>query len=316
MRKVDAVILNPYANAGNGAKRWRTVQNSPDGIRLGLSHAPLFDAQPNELGDWVKEKYGKGSRFFVVAGGDGTLHSSLNTCLALDLPEAVYGAIGVGSSNDFQKPYTASGRGTIAGYHARLDFEKASLHDIGTLDCVLGGLKKSRFFFINASLGVTAEANDLFNRGEFGISALKRVWVEGAIVLAALATFATYRNTRALIRLDASLPEAEIEVTNLGMIKNRFFSGSFHYDLAPGPDDGMLGVHLCKEMGRIQMLKTLFLLSQGKFSGRPNTLSRFSKAITIQRKGKKPLIIETDGEISYADSCAIGLAEKRIRLCP
>ena len=94
----------------------------------------------DQLQGWVSGKIAEGARNFVAAGGDGTMNLALNALLnapgraGIASPEELrFGAVGLGSSNDFQKPYVSDGRVEAGGIHCRLDFDRATAHDIGCM---------------------------------------------------------------------------------------------------------------------------------------------------------------------------------------
>ncbi|MBI3541681.1 MAG: hypothetical protein HY075_00180, partial [Deltaproteobacteria bacterium] len=303
-------------------RRFVAAAESSVGTALGLGHVARFEGGASgdlagELRAWLAERLRSGARKFVVAGGDGTVNLALSTYVSLrdegHPSNAVFGAVGLGSSNDFQKPFDSDKRARLAGFACRLDFNEAFAHDVGTL--VIDGEKRARHFFVNASMGVTAEANDRFNRGGPGLRAMKRVWVDGAILGAALSTFAGYENRAIRLALDGENP-VELQLTNLGVIKNRHFSGSFRYDTGPAPDDGMLGVRICRDMSRVEMLGTLGSLAQGRFSGLSKRSGRDAKDVRVESATGTKLAVETDGEVVLATGCRFGVRQKEIMLCP
>jgi diacylglycerol kinase family enzyme len=303
--------LNPKANGGRAASRWQAVLADPRARKLGLAELPVYDGL--NPGPWMEEQLQQGRSHFVACGGDGTVNLAVTAICESDLLSkgARLGAIGLGSSNDFHKPYGLAGRERIAGRPARLSFEHAAPHDVG--QAVFPDA--TRYFAINASVGVTAEANDLFNRGPEPISLLKRRWVDGAIVASALLTFARYRNLELEVAVDAGRKRALL-LTNLGVIKNRHFSGSFRYESGPAPDDGQLGVHVCEGMGRAEMLRTLASLARGRFTRTGKTSSASARAAEVTSPAGKPFAVETDGEITHATSARFEVLSRRIFLCP
>jgi diacylglycerol kinase (ATP) len=315
LNRVDAVILNPLANAGNGRKRWKSLLESETAARAGLRDAPVFDGPPFNLQAWVSERLRQGARRFVAAGGDGTVHAVVNALMMAPEragiePEAIkLGAVGLGSSNDFQKPYLKEGREKAAGIACRLQFSQASTHDLGraTLDGV------PRFFVINASIGVTAEANWQFNEARGGLGFLKRRWVDGAIVATALSAFAKYRNFDIKLAVGDEASR-EVSLTNLGVVKNVHFSGQMRYDLAQAPDDGLFGVHLCEGMSRLEMVKILSALSSGRFSGIPKTSSW--QASRVEAASPYLFAVETDGEVTRARQAVFENLRRELRVCP
>jgi diacylglycerol kinase family enzyme len=314
--KAHAVILNPLANAGNGARRWKALLETEAARTAGLAGAALFDgSQPGGLAAlpaWISERLRAGDRCFVAAGGDGTMNLALNTLLGAPEHDASvrFGAVGLGSSNDFQKPYSSEGRVEAAGLHCRLDFERAALVDVGRMDAP----EVRRHFLINASVGVTAEANWNFNEATGTLAWLKRSWVDGAIIATALRTFQGYRNFRATLSLDGG-PARDLILTNLGVVKNIHFSGQMRYDIPQALDDGAFGVHLCEGMNRMEMIGVLSALNAGKFSGRPKTSSHQARRVEIVGLDGA-FAVETDGEVIRADRATFTVLKQELCVCP
>ena len=162
---------------------------------------------------------------------------------------------------------------------------------------------------------MTAEANAFFNRAPGGISLLKRSWVDGAILASALLTFARYRNLELEVGLDSGRARKTL-LTNLGVIKSRHFSGSFRYETGPLPDDGKLGIHVCEEMGRSEMLKTLASLARGKFTGLSKTTSSEAQVAEVRSLDGTSFTVETDGEVNCTPSVRFEILSRRVQLCP
>lgn len=321
-----AIILNPKSAGGKGYRKWKRLLRTPFARKLRLADLPLFDGKGcdpplqllNSLVEWVCFQYRTGARNFVVCGGDGTLNLAIHAALIAEgrgrIPVAhlCFGAIGLGSSNDFHKPFSSAFRKRLGQIPVRLDYSSARAHDIGILRMPMGEI---RYFVVNCSLGVTAEANDFFNRAGGAFSQLKRRWVDGAILTAALITFAQYRNFRVRLETDGQASR-EIFLSNLGVIKNRHFSGSFRYDKGPRADDALLGVHVCESMSRIEMLKTLGALARGRFSGLPKASSSFATRVRVEALADEPFAVETDGEVTRTKRVDFEILERRMLLCP
>src|SRR5436309_993764 len=58
-------------------------------------------------------------------------------------------------------------------------------------------------------------------------------------------------------------------VATLSVMKGRFLSGSFQFDTAVSPADGLFAVNLCSAMGRVALLRVLYNLHRGRFAGQP-----------------------------------------------
>lgn len=309
---MKAIILNSRCHGGTGQGRWRRLLESPEGQEL--RESPCFTGGKEELSAWIRERVSSGVRDFIVAGGDGTVHLALNQFFEMGLAQEIrLGAIGIGSSNDFHKPFLSEGRRKIAGFPCRLDFAHARKSDVGSVR--IDGSEQAVRFIVNSSVGVTAEANLKFNQGRGMLGFLKKNWTDGAIIAAALGTFAEYENRKLSVSVQGT-PARVLDVTNLGLVKNRFFSGSFRYDgpSVPEPDDGTLGFFLCTGMRKGEMFKTLMALSKGKFTGLPKT--EHSRGSSFEISGEKPFALETDGEVTLANRASYEVIKEAISLCP
>ncbi len=320
MNRSAAVILNPFANAGRGLARWRRFLGSGTAEATRLGSAPIYDRVAG-LEDWLAERLRSGPLDLVAVGGDGTVNLALNTLLALRphvgrelIAGARFGAVGVGSSNDFHKPGDSPGRERTGGVATRLNFDGARGHDVGWARLRgADGTSVDRAFLINASVGLTAEGNWNFNQAGSLLRFLKRATVDGAILATAFRTLAAYRNIELRVGLDGG-PARSLHLTNLGVVKNPHFSGSMRYDVDQASDDGRLGVHVCEGMGLGDKLRVFSALNRGRFTGLPKTSS--VRAARVDVEGAADFAVETDGEVTRARAVGFTVEEGGLLVCP
>lgn len=323
MNRKLCVILNPNSNAGRGALRWKKFLATSQALELGCHEAPTFDGRSQsgaELSDevrksqleaWLREKLDLGFRDFLAAGGDGTVNAALTSLIEVSKGSPFrLGAVGLGSSNDFHKPFGVGSREKIAGLPCRVRFDEAYAHDFGEVD-LPNGVRK--IFAINASVGITAEANYYFNTAGRGFRKLKSTSVDAAIVYAALREFVAYRSFPLEIECQG-FGKRKTRLVNLGVVKNPHFSGSFRYDSSFEPDSGLFDIHLCDSMNKAEALRTLIGLAKGKFQGLPKTSS--TRASTVLIRSEVPFALETDGEVVRTTEAKITLNPKGVQLCP
>jgi diacylglycerol kinase family enzyme len=303
------VILNPAARHGRGRALYGVVR---------ATVTRLFRVREVELdgaGVWTRvleESLAAGTRTIIAAGGDGTV-GAVTTALARrrdtwPLESMRLGALGLGSSNDFHKPFGA----LEASVPLRLDLTHARPRDVGRASFVDGqGLAQERFFIVSASLGVTARANAAFNRGGALLQLLRRYWLDGAILLAALSGIAQHRNLRARLRLGEQ--ELYCALSTLSVLKTPYLSGSLRFDTPVAPADGLLAVNLCHGMGRLRLVATLLGLLRGRFAGRPGT--RHWRTPRLDAAFDEPADLELDGETVPVREVAFEVLPERIRVC-
>jgi diacylglycerol kinase family enzyme len=319
------IFVNPGATYGTGRDRWSRVEGELR-RRLGGFDVEEIGA-PGRMPERLAELVRQGERRFVAAGGDGTVNLLVNAIMALpesELPERelpdgevarregiVLGAVGLGSSNDFHKPFDESA--TIEGMPVKVDFDGARDRDVIRIEYEKpDGPTATRYSLINASVGVTAEANARFNEPNWFIRAARVVSVDAAISAAVLTTLVTWTDVTCALSIDGGEP-AMTSVTNLGVFKNAHFGGALCYDTPVAPDDGVLGVGLCEGMSALETASALSALRKGRFSGRPKRRTWKVRGISV--RGDRVFALETDGEVLRARSARFSVAPRRVRCC-
>ncbi len=319
------IFVNPGATYGTGRERWSRVEGELR-RRLGGFEVEEIGA-PGELRDRLAELVRRGDYKFVAAGGDGTVNLLLNAIMTLpggelregkpaegELPEGdriILGAVGLGSSNDFHKPIVESA--TIEGMPVKVDFAGARDRDVIRIEYEEPeGSTATRYSLINASVGVTAEANARFNEPSWLIRAARAVSVDAAISAAVLTTLATWPDVTCGLAIDGEEP-AMTSVTNLGVFKNPHFGGALCYDTPVAPDDGALGVGLCEGMSAFETVAALSALRKGRFSGRPKTRTWRARSLSVQ--ADRVFALETDGEVLRARGARFSVAPRSVRCC-
>ncbi len=314
------IFVNPGATYGTGRERWSRVEGELR-RRLGGFEVEEISA-PEQLRGRLAELVRQGEHRFVAAGGDGTVNLLLNAIMTLpetelreqELPEGdgiVLGAVGLGSSNDFHKPFDEGA--TIEGMPVKVDFDGARDRDVIRIEYEEPeGPTATRYSLINASVGVTAEANARFNEPSWFVRTARAVSVDAAISAAVLTTLATWTDVTCALSIDGGEP-AMTSVTNLGVFKNAHFGGALCYDTPVAPDDGVLGVGLCEGMSAFETLAALSALREGRFTGRAKT--RTWQVHSVSVRGDRVFALETDGEVLRAKSARFSVAPRRVRCC-
>ncbi len=305
-----AIIINYAANNGRAKERWiqikKEVLNLFPADTILIPFEPPFDIEIC-LKDLIENQ---GVDIIISAGGDGSANYILNALMKIeniDLKKIILGGVGLGSSNDFIKPK----KRLIQNIPVRLNFKNVKLVDIGKLNYLQEDKQKmTRYFIANSSIGVTAEANYLFNQNTGIIGFLKNKLTDLAIIYAALKTIFTFRNYP--ISIEYNGVKKEMRISNLAVLKNPHVSGNFVYDQKIKPDDGKLGLNICEDMTKWELIKTLLDLSKGVFSGKIKRHTVFTKEIRIITSDFKAL--ELDGEVFKGKHPHFSILPKTIQL--
>ncbi len=305
------ILLNKHSNNGKGLQKWERFKSEIEEKYIGRHYSLVSNFAG--LNDSLRGEFKRGERTFVAAGGDGTINFLLNQIMQMkqgDREQLVMGAIGLGSSNDFHKPFSENSFENDK-VPLKLNHKKATEHNVGQVDFEdENGKWQRKYFIINCGFGVVAQANYLFNSKDKVIRWLKSKWVVGTIWYAALKTLFTAQNIPTKISIGNE--DHKTEVTNLSVIINPHVSGNFRYDFKISSGGDHLGVALCERMGILSRLRTILALTRGKFLGLPKTRSWMTDRVEIYPDSLTPL--ELDGEVFLARSVKIKLLPRVLKV--
>jgi diacylglycerol kinase (ATP) len=305
------IVVNPYCHEGRGWKHWLSIKKEVlQSINVPVKEIVL------EKGMGIDPVFfsliqGANANCIISAGGDGSMNYLVNTLLkSSDISPNVLsiGAIGLGSSNDFLKPFSHK----INKIPVKINYNGAALlHDVGLASYKdkNNNLRK-RYFIVNASFGVTAAANWNFNNPDIVLQFLKKNSTSSAIVYTAIKTILTYKNQ--LCHLDFNSNEMHACISNINILKIPFVSGSFHYNQAIQPDDGRFALNICRDMNKIELLSTLHQLEKGRFENDSKRISTYTDALSLS--SANPLFFECDGETEMVTDVKISIVPKAIRI--
>jgi diacylglycerol kinase family enzyme len=290
------VIVNPNADSGRARAKWERIRS-----RVAELVGPFNEciaADPAAVRHCIANALERDEHRFVAAGGDGTVNLVMTDLVELAPPavlqQITFGAIGLGSSNDFHKPK----RATIDGVPCRLNFSHSMQHDIGrTVYIDPCGARGVRHWLINASVGTTAAGNWMYNRATGVVGWLKRCSAALGMIGAALT--AVLKNRRVPVRLERQDGSSEyLLLCNLGVVKNPHFTGVLKYDSPYEPDSRDFFVHLLVSASLWDTIVTLARLARGRFAGRET--ARTWRARHLVLESTEPFAVEGDGEIVLA----------------
>jgi diacylglycerol kinase (ATP) len=301
-----AILLNPWAGHGRALQRWQTVAGAV-GRQLAQQAAAVDIFEAGQPGSNAAALAAAGYTVLLAAGGDGSVNYLLQELMALEGARPLLGAIGLGSSNDFHKPLRAQ----AGGVPLRIAPALAQPQDVGrVLYRDENGQEQQRYFLINASLGVTADANWLFNHPDGLLGLLKGRSTSLAILYAAVSTILRHRNSPLELVADDQLLAGKF--ANVAVLKSVHVSGSFTYDQQLRSDDGRLGLNTCGDISRRQLLGVLADLSRGRFSGKKGRRLLYVQQLQIRTFGLQAL--ETDGEVMLAEDIRFSLLPKALHV--
>lgn len=301
------VIVNPHAHGGAGLKRWEAL--AP---HLG---SPDVTIAPDAATATAAVAAMRGEHLIVAAGGDGCVNLVLNALMdpATDAPRwpVALGAIALGSSNDFHKPFDPAR--TLAGVPVALDPDRGGLHDVGRADWLdVGAEARTAYFLLNSSMGATARGNDLYNRATGLLAWLKARNADAAIAYATALGIWRFANVPARLWVDGSDLGLRA-ISNLGVVKRVHFAGSMRYDTPVRPDDGAFDVNMAEGMGRLEFVRAVGAISQGRFLGLAKTAHW--RGSTVRVVPDSPAALELDGEVHTVAEVTLRVVPRALHVC-
>jgi diacylglycerol kinase family enzyme len=307
------VLINPNAGGGKAHHRWKRVESRVRELAGPFTAVAVTDV--HAVRRHIAGALDAGETQFIAAGGDGTVNLVMNSIVEHAAPDVLravkLGAVGLGSSNYFHKPFRLFHK--IRRIPCRLNFRNTVRHDVCLVKYRdLTGKLRHRHWVINASVGTTAEANYFFNTGNRVLRFLKRVSPWRGIGYAALRTVARHRAREMTINVNDA-ETVRTRVMNLGIVKNPNFAGGLRYDSRYEPDSGRVHVHLLRELPILRTLLAFWRLARGKFSGQRGARSWRASRVAI--KADQPFALEGDGEVTLAREAVFSVSPRLLQVC-
>lgn len=305
------VLLNSKAGGNRALSRWNEFVGS---INSNLMSANIcsYNGKQSDT-SIIKEVLKKGETDFVAAGGDGSINFLLNLLFKFatkeQLDQIKLGAVGIGSSNDFHKPFPSNNPNK---YPFNLNFNKVQQRDVCYLSYKDRDTWKKKYFLINVSIGLTADGNKHFNNPPKILRTLKSLNTNSAIYYTAIREILSFNNKRVIITLDGN-KKFQTKLSNIGIVKNPHFSGNLRYNEEADYMNGLFKVYLCERMSKLDYLKLLFALMSNKFDSLEKTRSFSCEKISIQ--SDQDFTVEFDGETVETNSVKFGILPKRLMVC-
>ncbi|HCY74372.1 MAG TPA: hypothetical protein DHV28_00490 [Ignavibacteriales bacterium] len=306
------VILNTYAAGGRAEKKWNSVKD----IVIGkFSDCKIINVEEiDSLEKIVRSAIETEDSNFIIAGGDGTVNNFVNSIMEVlnedEIKNIKIGVAGIGSSNDFCKSFNPES--FINNIPCKINFENTQLRDAGLIRYKAEGKIKEKYFLLNASIGVTAEANNLFNNPDFILKFLKKYFTKTAILYAAAKAIFTYKNYEARIIFD-SFETYSFRISNLSIIKNPNISGDLSYPGEANYQNGLYDIYLAHSMNKLDLIQLLRLLSKKVFPKKDKT--GYCKTSKIKVTAMNDFLIEFDGEIISTNYAEFSILNKYLNIC-
>lgn len=294
------IFINTHSASQVALKKWHQVELILQ--ERAIKYQPIFTAGIAELTQQLKEiaklpAWETAEIQLVSAGGDGSIHTLINKFFEIfseqQRKKIKLGAINLGSSNDFHKPYS----NLVKGYSLRMSIQSTP-YDVGRCRMINGeGESREALFLVNSGIGVTAQGNYIFNTNRI-IQHLKKINFHLANFCTLALLLKNIFHQRFFLELITSKGEKIVFneiMSNMGTLKTPNVSGGMNFGTSVQRNDRLLDFVFTKKMNMGQLLSLFIKLHQGAFLKDKN--SGFHSVTSIRVSSLTLFLLEMDGEI-------------------
>jgi YegS/Rv2252/BmrU family lipid kinase len=279
-------IVNPNAGNGKGKKDWDRISGLFQNNQIDLE--TKFTEKKGHAIEYAREGISEGFRKLIAVGGDGTLNEIVNGVFIQDYcspKDVIISMIPVGTGNDWGRMF-----GIPLVYEGAVQVIKEGklmLHDIGLVSFYQGDKKEKRYFINIAGLGFESIVVKKTNKQKDKGKSNKAIYFYNL-----LSSLLMYRLTPADITIDGKKSTSKIFSINVG--NGRYCGGGMRQTPDALPDDGLLDITVIKEMGKLEVIRSLKLLYDGTILSHPKVDGYRSNNLTVT--SETLLYVEADGE--------------------
>ncbi len=250
-------------------EKWPEIKRSLQG----LDYTTVITERPGHAEEIAREAVNNNAEYVICAGGDGTLNEALQGMVGT---ETALVPISAGTGSDFIRSSPLD-TGSITGLIRD--------HSRRKIDCGIVRYQGGERYFLNIlEIGFGASVMQRVNARKnakggnvFIKSVLREIW--------------DLKYYEMVIGL--SHGTEDIRATEIIIANGKYFGGGMKASPNSVLDDGMLDVHIIKDIGMIRMLAGLSSLRNGKYVGKKTVRNMILKNISV---GGDPAPIEADGE--------------------
>ena len=279
-------IVNPNAGNGKGKKDWNRISDLF--VRNNIDLSIKFTEKKGQGIEFARKAVTLGYRNIISVGGDGTLNEVINGVFIQGVcspGEVTVSMIPVGTGNDWGRMF-----GIPLVYEGAVQVirqGKKMLHDIGVVTFFNGEQQEKRYFINIAGLGFESLVVKKTNKQKDKGKSSRAIYLYNL-----LSSLISYRIKPVDITIDGKMNSSRIFSINVG--NGRFCGGGMRQTPDALPDDGLLDITVIKEMGRIEVIRSLKLLYDGTILSHPKVDGYRSTNLKVTSDSL--VYLEADGE--------------------
>lgn len=280
------VIVNPNAGKRKGKKDWPEISSLLR--KHGLPFTAVFTTGRHHAIRIAKDQIEKGYRNLIVVGGDGTMNEVINGVFlqqAVPTEEITVGMITVGTGNDWGRMFRIP-----RNYEDAIRTIAASrtfIQDAGVVNYFNDSIEQKRYFINMAGIGfdayVVKRSNRLKDKGRSGTF---------LYLYNIFTSLFRYRHSHASVDVDGQQIKDSIFSISIGI--GKYCGGGMMQTPQAIANDGLFDVTMIKKIGRINVIRSIGQLYNGRIIHHPRVATFKGRYISID--SEKMIHVEADGE--------------------
>ncbi len=278
-------IINPTSGNGSSKQKWPQIETLLKDYNFDFDFA--FTEHENHSHQLIQQAINDGFLNIICVGGDGTLHNIVNGIMNQSevlSNEVTIGKIPIGTGNDWVKTHNIPN-----------EFEKAiqlikngnkKTQDLGKIE-FLDEDRKPVYFNNLAGVGFDG----------FVVSKVHKYKHFGALAYLAGAVLGlfSFKNFKSKIMVEST----EINSKNLMILVGlcNYSGGGMQLTKDANPFDGLFDISIAKNIGKLDIIKNLTKLFNGKIVNHKKVETLKSNTISITIDEENLPFIQADGEL-------------------
>lgn len=292
------VIINPTSGNGLGKKKWPKIKAALE--KNGFDFDFSFTEYSGHSNSLTQKAVDQGFKNIISVGGDGTLHNIINGLKEQSITnssEITFGVIPIGTGNDWVKTYNIPP-----------NFEKAisiiktgntKLQDLGKIEFT-NAKRKSIYFNNLAGVGfdghVVSKVSKFKHLGAF------------AYLIGAISGLFSFKNFNVKVILDDNEVATKSLMVLIGLCK--YSGGGMLLTKDPNPNDGFFDVSIAKNLNKLEIIRNLFNLFNGKIVSHSKVSNHKAKSLSVIINQENAPFVEADGELLGKGNIRVSIIPK------
>ncbi len=291
------VVINPTSGNGKSLKKWPEIKRLLEENHFHYEFA--FTEHSKHSVSLVQKAIEKGFRNIICVGGDGTIHNTLNGIMLQKITHSKdihVGIIPIGTGNDWIKTHQIPMNIYLA--IETIKKGKITCQDVGKIE--FENQKNAPVYFNNLA-GVGFDG--------FVVNKVQKYKSLGALayLFGAIIGLFLFKNFHSTTYINSKKYSGNTLMVLVGLCK--FSGGGMQLTKTPNPFDGLFDVSIVKNIGKLEILKNMGNLFNGKLSNHKKVESIKSNHIEIIINQDEKPFIQADGEL-------IGMGNISLQIIP